>query len=195
MQAGAFTKTIIVWDHCRVIIVHSLLGTLAVGVALKLNLDETIPMATFNGNSSNLGNSILKKSSKYTRAQSAMPRNRQKAPTAEEMLKFNGANPNNNMQQQSLRKSASASALKRPYSASPISQNHLKEALEFAGSVRNLQSASRTLTAKLRSRGRPKTAMMLSGLSLRTQHRDVRAKHGLNTARAGNNFETIVIDH
>ena len=143
---------------------------------VTLNLDETIPMATFNGNSSNLGNSILKKSSKYTRAQSAMPRNRQKAPTAEEMSKFNGANSDNDPQVQSLRKSASASALKRPYSASPISQNHLKEALEFAGSVKNLQAASRSLTAKLRSRGRPKTAMMLSGLSLRTQHRDVRAK-------------------
>ena len=145
--------------------------------SVKLNLDETIPMATFNGNNSTLGNSILKKSSKYTRAQSAMPRNRQKAPTAEEVLRFSGDdNPRRNIQEQILRKSASASALKRPYSASPISQNHLKEALEFAGSVRNLQSASRSLTAKLRTRGRPKTAMMLSGLSLRTRHRDVRAK-------------------
>ena len=90
--------------------------------SVKLNLDETIPMATFNGNNSTLGNSILKKSSKYTRAQSAMPRNRQNAPTAEEVLRFSGdANPRRNIQEQILRKSASASALKRPYSASPVS--------------------------------------------------------------------------
>ena len=68
----------------------------------------------------------------------------------------------------------------RPYSAMPVSKRNLKEALEFAGSPQQLQGAAMSLTRKIRSRGRPKTAMMLSGLSLRTRHRDVRERVKIN---------------
>ena len=79
----------------------------------------------------------------------------------------------------SLRRSSSAKIV-RPYSAMPVSKRNLKEALEFAGSPQQLQGAAMSLTRKIRSRGRPKTAMMLSGLSLRTRHRDVRERVKIN---------------
>jgi Ca2+-binding EF-hand superfamily protein len=69
-----------------------------------------------------------------------------------------------------------ASSSKRPMSAAPVSpsRRNLSEALEFAqGSSTRLNSAAKYINRKL-TRKRPKTAMMLSGLSLRTVRRDIR---------------------
>ena len=172
-------------------------------------LNDTIPMATFKGtnNNNNVGNSnnnnnnigILKTSNSYKRAQSALPGKRRDTPSANDLAKFsinnNGDNINNNLKieksnssgnlltktshNNSLRRSSSAKMV-RPYSAMPVSKRNLKEALEFAGSPQQLQGAAMSLTRKIRSRGRPKTAMMLSGLSLRTRHRDVRERVKIN---------------
>ena len=166
-------------------------------------------MATFKGtnNNNNVGNSnnnnnnigILKTSNSYKRAQSALPGKRRDTPSANDLAKFsinnNGNNINNNLKieksnssgnlltktsnNNSLRRSSSAKIV-RPYSAMPVSKRNLKEALEFAGSPQQLQGAAMSLTRKIRSRGRPKTAMMLSGLSLRTRHRDVRERVKIN---------------
>eukprot|EP00943_MAST-04B_sp_MAST-4B-sp1_P003887 g3887.t1 len=164
-------------------------------------LHDSIPMATFkptdnvkiNDNSSK---GILKTTSSpyHKRAQSALPRKRGDVPNANNLTKFKMENNNvdpsssstsnfltaTNGKRNFIKRSVSSSNISRPYSAMPISQRNLKEALEFAGSPQQLQGAAMSLTRKLKSRGRPKTAMMLSGLSLRTKHRDVRERAKIN---------------
>jgi Ca2+-binding EF-hand superfamily protein len=111
---------------------------------------------------------ILK--NKRHRAQSAYGQ-RSTGPSANEQSKFGGGS--------SASSRSGSSRGQRPFSAAPgrVSKRHLQEALQFSsGSPQAVQGASSYLEKKLsRHSKRPKTPMMLSGLSLRTVQRDVKS--------------------